>query len=456
MAGTDPTQDLLNPTTPKKKPGPPAAMDTGVQGTTAGGAPASALDTGIPPPTTPPVDRGNLGDPRATTARPEDAARTAALQGTLTGQQQATPDAAPQTSGVETVPTPTAGVSPQQGIAQLNQTMMTRFNRVLSPQEVQGIAQAVGPPAGPGGTYTAQQFAQAQDYVSRYSGDINNPFPAAPAAPAPAPPPVDPLTLGPNAPTPQTPVTAEQGMQYINNDAALRLGRPLNQQEVQGLAQIIGPPQGPGGTYTPQQLQAARDWVGRYSGDPTNPFGPLPEGAPGSTSNLANTRLTELLNLDYGEVDPNSQAIQQPLGAFRSAQSRAVDRAKIANALRAQREGTSGGGEEAGLMSLLEEQGQNEASFESNLIVQELAGQRDRLTQAIELATQAGLQNKARELQEELGKLDIELRRYIGQGQLALGAQSLNQNDQQFLESMGYNYARLIAEQNNRAIEAAI
>lgn len=271
----------------------------------------------------------------------------------------------------------------------------------------------------------------------------------APAAPAIASP-------TPAAPMPPTGVTAEQGITQIQQDSIARGGRQLNPTEMQQLATQVGAPQGPNGTYTAQQLATARDLISRYSFNPADPFGALPESAPGSTSSLANRRLTELLGTNFNEVDPNSQAIQQPLGAFRASNQRATDRARMAMSLRNQNQGISGGGEEVGLLGLLEDQGVKEGAYESNLIAGELATKRQALTQAIELATQVGQQNRARQLQEELAKLDLQLRQKLGEGQLALGARSLSQNDQQFLDSLGFNYANLQASQNNRAIEALL
>jgi hypothetical protein len=188
------------------------------------------------------------------------------------------------------------------------------------------------------------------------------------------------------------------------------------------------------------------------------PGTPPPPPSTQQVQGQANSRLSELLGLSWGEVDPNSQAIQQPMQAFRAASERAADRQRMQNAIRNQARGvaeTSGAGE-AQLQQVLENQGINESSYEANLYAQELSTQREALQNAIQLATQAGLQDKARELQQKLGMLDIELRRLLGQGQLALGQASLEQNDKQFLERMGFNYAQLQGMLNNQAIQTIL
>jgi hypothetical protein len=264
------------------------------------------------------------------------------------------------------------------------------------------------------------------------------------AAPTPAP-----------APAP-TGVTQQAGIAQVNQAMLARVGHALTPEETQGLAQAVGAPANPDGTYSQAQINQALDLVSRYSGNLATPWGELPESAPGSTTSLANRRLTELLGQKWGEVDPNSQAIQQPMGAFRAANQRATDRARLAMSLRNQNEGITGGGEDVGLLGLLEDQGVKEGSYEANLYANELATQRTALQNAIQLATQAGLQNKARQLQEELAKLDLALRQKLGEGQLALGARSLDQNDRQFLDSLGFNYASLQGSLNNQAINALL
>jgi hypothetical protein len=149
----------------------------------------------------------------------------------------------------------------------------------------------------------------------------------------------------------------------------------------------------------------------------------------------------------------------------------------------AARGGIGAGGFDVDVERVAQQQAEAGQSFEAALMADKLQQQRQELIQGIQLAIGTGQQDLARQLQEKLGMTDIELRRYLGKGQLALGlfstqleaqlererlaqqasqfgqslglqGRELDLRNQQFYDQLGFNYAGLQNQMNNAAIEA--
>lgn len=75
-----------------------------------------------------------------------------------------------------------AAMNPNDAFGQLQSQFKTRFNRDMTGQEVDAIKSYTGYT---GGDVTADQFAKAQQGVSSYSGNLQNPWGAAPPTTAP-------------------------------------------------------------------------------------------------------------------------------------------------------------------------------------------------------------------------------------------------------------------------------
>lgn len=299
----------------------------------------------------------------------------------------------------------------------------------------------------------------------------------APVATAPAPAPTAtprPVSAAANAPAPVTapaaapaaPMDPNQALNQIGTTFQSKFGRAMSPEEQQALIQSVGYTSGP---VSPEMMKAALDTVGRYSGDlknpwaPVSPASPLIEPTPATpvvppSETLAETQLQNLLSTEkWGEVDPNSAGMQGQRDAFGLAAQRDATRRRAALAERAAaRGGLGAGGYDVDTERIISEQGEKEQAFESDLYAKELSGQRERLMQAIQMARQFGLQDEARKLQEKLGTLDLNLRQYLGKGQLGLGLLNAGQQNQQYYDSLGLNYATLQNLMNNQAINAIL
>ena len=232
----------------------------------------------------------------------------------------------------------------------------------------------------------------------------------------------------------------------FQNWAQTRYGRQARPEE---LAQI-------GANSTDMaSAQTYADTLARQQGW-AGPAAPPPPPGPTVASNSAQLqqRIAEMLRTQTGDVNTNSQEYQSQRGAFQRGQGRQLERAKNAAAERAASSGTlASGGFEATQQGIDQAAAGQAGDFEAGLAVQQIGRQREDLQQAMQLAQQAGLATEARQLQEKLGQADLELRRYLGRGQLGLGMLGTLLNNQQAGNQLGFNYAQLQNQMNQQSLQ---
>lgn len=421
----------LTTTTPTVKPKYPAADEdevdayrsgfttttapssTGVPAPTTSTAPAA---TGVPAPTAP--------APAAAPTAPAAPAPTPAPAPTVGSASAAA--TAPSTGGIDPAP---ATLDPNAAWGQASTAFQSRHGRAMTAAEQQQLIAAVNFTGGP---VTQAQMDQALSLINGY-----NPGAAPGAPPAAAPTPAAPTgTIDPN-----------KAIADVTAAFKARLGRPPNPGEIDWLISQAGYT---GGQVTQAQLDLAMNSVSRYTGNPGRPFNtPTPAGP---VESEADERLLELLNQEWGEVDTNSPAMRAQRDAFGLQSQRETTRRRAAAAERAAQEGTlNSGGFDVETDQILADEGERGQAFEAQMVSKELEGQRARLMQAIALAKQSGLQEKAQDLQEELALLEIDLKRMQTRGQLSLGLLGLQQGNTHFYDDLG---ARLLGMQNQADTEA--
>ena len=134
---------------------------------------------------------------------------------------------------------------------------------------------------------------------------------------------------------------------------------------------------------------------------------------------------------------------------YRNAARREQRQGRDALAERAAFLGLNSGGQGSGSFeSAIEGQEQDVrrdiAGYEANRATTELQNRRGLLVQALQMAQALGARTEATDLQRELAQLDAQLR----QQQLGFGYAGLGQQQGQFEDSMGFNYANLLANLN--------
>lgn len=435
---------------------PPAGLNTSP------GMPSpSTPGTGIPAPLTdkpggiPGGESGPFIPPVRPTPDPTKPGATPAPTGAGPILQPGTGPGTPTNPG-PAAPGPEAPIDPNAAMGQAQTAFKARFGRDMTPEEQQQLIAAIGYTGGP---VTAAQMQQAMQLIQSYGG--------APGAPPTTPTPgaIPPGSHDPNV-----------ALNQVLASFQTRFGRAMSQQEQDALIQALGYT---GGPVTQAQLDQALQYVQDYSGDLANPWGPAPTpatpgpatptptpttpgtpgsgGAPGTPEAEANARLLELLGEKWGEVDPNSAAMRAQRDAFELSAQRGSARKRASMAERAaQRGAINSGGFDVGVEQILDDEASARTAMEGGLIERELQGQRQRLMQGIELAMQDGNQDAARQLQGELAKLDLQLKEYLGKGNLGIGLLQAILNNQQFADSLGLDYAKLQQLMNQQAISAIL
>lgn len=191
-----------------------------------------------------------------------------------------------------------------------------------------------------------------------------------------------------------------------------------------------------------------------------------------TTSGLQALIRDQLINM-MGQPMPtaNDPALAGATSAFNAAQNRATARQVNQNAEAFGAQGLeSSGARLAADRSAIEQQGLNEGTFGSQLVLQELEARRDQTQRALQMASAINDQDLSRRLQDQLaqlqatiqreglaqqgrlGQADIDLRQKLGMGNLNLGALQLAQQGRQFNDSLGFNLASLEAQLNNQAL----
>jgi hypothetical protein len=262
-----------------------------------------------------------------------------------------------------------------------------------------------------------------------------------------------------------------------------RYGRQATPQELQQIGGQVGQP-GANGQYTQQQWGQATNYAdtlakqqGWQGGGNTQPVQPTQtQSTPIQTSPLQSqlsSLVSQRLSATPGNVT-DDPIYQQQVGAFDVASQREQQRQRAQLAERSAQSGTgASGGFNAQLNSLAERGGEQRTGFAADLAGQRLQQQEQQLQQAMAMAVaigdqdlqrqiaeqqrqveqaRLGLQQQGLNLQGELGRGDLDLRRYLGRGQLGLGMLSTMLGNEQANNRLGFDYTQLQALMNRNAI----
>jgi hypothetical protein len=139
-------------------------------------------------------------------------------------------------------------------------------------------------------------------------------------------------------------------------------------------------------------------------------------------------------------TDPNVQA---QTTAYANSRNRGAERTRAKMAERAAASGLNMGGEGSGsfdttVQGIYDDAGSDIAEQEAGVVGQELTARRQQLMQTLAMANAVGAQDEAQQIQMELAKLDDEYRK-----------SALGQQNNQFGQQMGFNYAQL-GQQGNQ------
>jgi hypothetical protein len=343
--------------------------------------------------------------------------------------------------------------SREQATGYLNQQAKQRGRGPLTDQEWSSIASQPGINY-TGGNVSGQQVNSAIDYLGWGSGGQQ---------PGPNPPPQQPLPPAPVDPAPQPPaggVDPNAALGQVNQIAQQRFNRGLNPQEIPALQNLVGAPAGPNGTYTAQQVQAAKDYVSRYSGRLDDPWGAVtPPPAPKTLTQSVEQGIQQRIDQPIG-FNPDDPIFKGQTAAFQRASDRDTARKRAELAERSAARGTlNAGGFDVDTERILTEQGQNEQAFETQLAGTELRSQRDQVMRALELGAGRLSDTERNALAERLAQLDAALRREGLALQGLLGNRSLNiqergQSNQnnQFYDQLGASIGLNQAQLNQNAI----
>lgn len=268
---------------------------------------------------------------------------------------------------------------------------------------------------------------------------------------------------------PKASFSAQQALDHIQK----LIGRPLTQAEIQQATQIAG--YSGQGNLTGDQLNKVIAEAAKLTGNQFTPWGtpqtqPTPQPqTPDPLKDEFLKRLTEMMGKP--SFDPNDPINAQQMALNSVAQQRTAERRRASAAERAAARGDlSSGSFDVKVDQIEADRGRAEQTFESELAVRELEGQRSRLMQALQIGSQymsqqqqlqlqeklsmidAQLKEKGLALQDKLGTGDLDLRRFLGKGQLGLGLLSAMLNDRQFAERLGFDYTQLQSLMNRDAM----
>lgn len=173
--------------------------------------------------------------------------------------------------------------------------------------------------------------------------------------------------------------------------------------------------------------------------------GPGGYGAAGGGGDLQGILRDKLLQLmgDRGPIDASNDPRAT---AFRNAQSRGLERQRQALAERAAASGQLQGGVGSGafdteLQGLRENASENAANYEAGLVDDEVQARRQQLMQALQMADAIGARSESAALQRELAQLESQYK-YA----------ALGQQQGQFEDQMGFNYAQYQQNANRDAM----
>lgn len=165
------------------------------------------------------------------------------------------------------------------------------------------------------------------------------------------------------------------------------------------------------------------------------------------------TMRDQLLRLmDQGSQPMTDIGADPAAAAYRTGRRREAGKDREALAERAAFLGLNPGGQgsgsfETGIQGLNEDASEDIAGYEANRAVDELTQRRNMMMQALQMANALGARTEATSLQRELAMIDTQIK----QQQLGFQYAGLNQQQGQFEDSMGFNYANLLSNLNRQS-----
>lgn len=263
-------------------------------------------------------------------------------------------------------------------------------------------------------------------------------------------------------------MTYQQAAQSYNTYNA----QPAPSQPVNNIPK---PPAGGGGTNTIQpytQPGQAPGTPGQVTTVPTQVGAPVT-----GTTTVTDATRQQLLNMlatDPTRISEHDPGLGGAISAYDRQNQRGLDRQKSAIAEQMYAQGITGGGVDTAMQGAQQQANEGRAGFVGNLMYQELQNRRDQLQQALQLG--AGLltaeqENKLKKqlgdldaavrrqgytVQSQLGNRELDIRRMLGLGDLALGVRGQDLGNSQFLQNLGFLIGSKQADLNQNAIGALI
>lgn len=350
---------------------------------------------------------------------------------------------------------------------------------------------AIGDPNNPtkkpaSGIGFSSMFGSAAPTINSLGGAPAGPTaptgPTAPAPPAPTAPATQMPTMSASAATPATAPAAPSTMDpnavwgSLTNQFQTKFGRAMTPEEAKALQGYAGYS---GGAINQGMIDKATQGISAYTGNIANPFGPATPATPpaptaatptpsAQTSNTVQQQLQQMLTTGQtaalNPTELNNPAMEAQRANFNRVNDRTRGRERLAASERAAaRNGLGSGGYDANLAGIEQAAGDRAVGFESQLMAGELQGQRDRVMQAMQMATASGDASQARDLQERLATIDNQLRREgmtaqnrLGQGQLNLGLLQALMGDRRAGDALGFNYAALGQQANQGLLNSIL
>lgn len=381
---------------------------------------------------------------------------------------------------------------------QYSQWAQTQFGQAPTQDDFQALSGVVGAP-GTNGQYSQSQWDQAQQWGTQQATQRGwqppATSPAAPAAPPspfgniPAPPP---LPTMPNAPTPtpgqqaQVPTMPQVGQAQVDPLDPMAGQSEMQQQLADLIRQRMG--QIPGDMQNDPIYKAQTDAYNLASqrGAERSRGQMAERAAAGGTLNSGgfNTALNGLndqrtqgeagfaANLAGQRLGEQQQQIQQAMQMAQAIGDQDLQRQLAERqqqlqqaGLSLQAQGLNQQGQLAQGQMGLQAQGMNQQQNQAqNQLLAQLFGQQsgNQLAlaglgqQGYQAQLQAMLQGRGLDLQGELGRGDLDLRRYLGQGQLGLGLMQQLFGNEQANNRLGFDYTQLQTNANRDAIMALL
>lgn len=187
--------------------------------------------------------------------------------------------------------------------------------------------------------------------------------------------------------------------------------------------------------------------------------------APNSGTSAYNEQMRQiLLSQIQGLKAPTTAEdpdVAPAIGAFntQSQRDQATNRDALAERYYAQGDNGSAlnsGGFNTSVQQGLEKSAGDRANFTGSTILAVAQQKRSQLQQMLTTATNAGLTDAAQQIQAKIAEIDANLRQQGISNQASQFTQSQAQQNSQFGDSLGLNYAQLIAQENRDALLAGL